>query len=443
LTYALLLVVVRGLYRDLMAETRNETLAAWMTEHQVSVRELADAVNEAIWGLTGRLGSATERTVFRWLSGENRWPQERQRRALETVTGCTATALGFVPRGNPRYTPALPMEDPSVHRRRFCGAATGTAAAVAVPLIAARPAVGTSDVIRLRNGLDTLTALDQSKGGHAALEKDALAGASEAVGLQGKAASQQIRHRLFSVAANYTATAAWSCIDARQFDRARSHLNDALRLAGMAQDPLAQMRVWNSTAILAHQRGDVGESIAAAQAAQATAITRRDPLFASLAHARTAVGHAQRGDRQAAVRSLGHAEEALGKAEVARPRPGWVAFYGPAELHALAAIVREQLGEPADAEAASHRALAVLPKKYRRNRAMATVYLALAQLHQGDVEQACATTEDAFTLMSGSPLPERLRVLLGDFYRDLLTRAPSAQVTREWGDRFRSEWSTR
>ncbi|KUN99383.1 hypothetical protein [Streptomyces caeruleatus] len=325
-------------------------------------------------------------------------------------------------------------------RRHFCTATVGTAA-TAVLLIAARPTIGTSDVIRLRSGMDTLTALDQSKGGHAALEKAALSGAAKAVGLQDKAASQTIRQRLFSIAADYTTTAAWSCIDARQLDRAQTHLNEALRLAGMAQDPMAQMRVWNSTAILAHQRGDAGEGIAAAQAAQATAITRRDPLFGSLAHARAAIGHAEQRNRQAAIRSLGYAEEALAKAEL-RPRPGWVAFYGTAELHALAAIVREQLGEPAHAEAASHRALAALPKEYRRNRAMATVHLALAQLRQGDAEQACTTTEDVFELMTGSQLPGRLRVLLGDFYRDLLTLAPSAHVAREWGDRYRSEWST-
>ncbi|MER6530070.1 hypothetical protein [Streptomyces sp. NPDC001508] len=45
--------------------------------------------------------------------------------------------------------------------------------------------------------------------------------------------------------------------------------------------------------------------------------------------------------------------------------------------------------------------------------------------------------------MSGSPLPGRLRVLLGDFYRGLLTHAPSAKVAREWADRYRSEWSAR
>jgi hypothetical protein len=418
--------------------TGNFRLKIAMAERGFQQAELAEAVNAELLA-AGERDSVGDRTVRTWLTGKTTWPHRAKRNALEAVFRCTIEALGFYPPGSP----APPQEDPDVIRRRFLTGAGGTAAAVAIPHVSSRPSsVGTSDVVRLRKGMDGLTALDQKRGGHTGLERDALAGAAEAVTLQGKAATQRIRQRLFSVAADYTAMAAWSCIDARQLDRAQTHLNEALRFAGMAQDPVAQMRVWNSTAILAHQRGDIGEGIAAAQAAQSTVITRHDPLFGSLAHARAAIGHATRGDGQAAIRSLGYAEEALGKVQQ-QPRPGWVEFYGPAELHALAAIVREHLGQPADAEAASYRALAALPKQYRRNRAMAMVHLAVAQLHQGDAEQACASTEGVFDLMSGSPLPGRLRVLLGDFYRDLLTHAPSAHAAREWADRYRSEWSAR
>ncbi|MFD7102214.1 XRE family transcriptional regulator [Streptomyces celluloflavus] len=410
--------------------TGNFGLKAKMDEAGFTQRELVDAVNGKLRE-AGEHPTVGDRTVRTWLTGKSCWPHPAKRRALEAVFGCTAEELGFI-------RPIAERTEEDVHRRKFCGAVTG--AAVAVPLPAARRAVGSSDVLRARKGLENLTSLDQARGGHAALEKVALAGARDTLELQQRAATQRIRQRLFSVAADYTAAAAWSCVDAWQLDRAQQHLNEALRLAGMAQDITAQMRVWNATALLAHQRREYGEAVAAAQAAQATSITRRDPFFGSLAHARAAVGHANCDDRQSALRSLGHAEDALAKADE-RPRPGWVAFYGPAELHALAAILHDRVGSPAEAEAASYRALSALPEKYRRNRAMTIVRLALAQLHQGDIDRGCATTADAFALMVGHPLPGRLRVVLGDFHRDLLTLAPTAAVTREWGDRYRSEWS--
>ena len=73
---------------------------------------------------------------------------------------------------------------------------------------------------------------------------------------------------------------------------------------------------------------------------------------------------------------------------------------------------------------------------------MTMVRLALAQLHQGDADQACDTTGDVFELMAGDPFPGRLRTMLGDFHRDLLTLAPSATMAKEWGDRYRTEWSS-
>ncbi|MGW2515151.1 hypothetical protein ACWC0A_38480 [Streptomyces scopuliridis] len=123
------------------------------------------------------------------------------------------------------------------------------------------------------------------------------------------------------------------------------------------------------------------------------------------------------------------------------PRPSWLAFYGPSELTAMTAIIRDRIGDPVEAEAASHQALAAIPAQFRRNRALASTRLALAQLHQRDIDQACATASTVFELMSGNPMPGRMRSLLGDYYRDLITLAPDASVAREWGDRYRSEWS--
>ncbi|MFC8517486.1 XRE family transcriptional regulator [Streptomyces sp. NPDC057257] len=416
----------------------NRHLADALSEAGLTQDELAEAVNDYLRSL-GREGTVSDRTVRHWLTGKTRWPHPRQREALEAVFGRTAGELGFTPPAG-RRLPAR-TEDP-VHRRNFLTAATGTATSAVVPLIASRPySVGTTDVIRLRSGLDALTALDATRGGHEALERAALAGAAEALDLQKRAASQRIRQRLFSVAANYTASAAWSAVDARQSDRALTHLNRALYLAGMGKDPVAELRVWNSHAMLAVHRGEFSQAVDAGQAAQASAVTRRDPLFASLAHARTAIGHSVVGDRRGALRSLGYAEDALGKASPDEARPSWVAFYGPAELLAITAYVRDDIGDAAGAEAASHRALAAIPKQFRRNRALATLQLALTQLHQRDVDQACATADQVFALMAGDPLPGRMRSYLGDFLRDLITLAPDSGTAREWEDRYRSEWS--
>ncbi|MFJ2262834.1 twin-arginine translocation signal domain-containing protein [Streptomyces sp. NPDC087844] len=415
----------------------NEALNSAMRERGLTQVELADAVNVRL-DASGNVGTVSDRTVRNWLTGKSRWPHFRQRLALEAVFGCTARALGFSPPGRRRPSSSEP-ESP-VDRRNFLTAATATAAAV-TPFVGAPPRVGTSDVIRLRSGLDALVVLDHSRGGHDGLERAALAGAAEALEKQKLGATQRIRQRLFSVAADYTATAAWSAIDARRMDRASQLLGRALYLAGMAKDPVAEMRVWNSYAMLAHHRGEYAEAVDAAYAAQGTAVARRQPLYSSLAHARTAVGHSNLGDAQAAIRSLGYAQEALGKVEMGEPAPSWIAFYGPAELLAMTAIVRHRIGDPAESEAASHSALSTIPKEFKRNRALATARLALAQLHQRDVDQACATASAVFNQMSGHPIPGRMRSLLGDYYRDLISLAPGATIAREWGDRYRSEWS--
>ncbi|MFJ9917675.1 helix-turn-helix domain-containing protein [Streptomyces rubiginosohelvolus] len=415
----------------------NESLRSAMQEQGLTQVELADAVNVRLI-CSGYEGTVSDRTVRNWVTGKTRWPHPRQREAIEAVFGCTAGELGFSPPAR-RRRPASEPESP-VDRRNFLTTSTGAAAAV-ISLVGASPRVGTSDVIRLRSGLDALMELDRSRGGHEGLEKAALAGAADALEKQKLGATQRIRQRLFSVAADYTATAAWSAIDARQMDRASQLLGRALYLAGMAKDPVAEMRVWNSYAMLAHHRDEYAEAVDAAYAAQGTTIARRQPFFASLAHARTAIGHSNLGDRQAALRSLGHAQEALGKAEGGEPLPSWIAFYGPAELMAMTAIVRDRIGDSAESEAASHQALGTIPKQFKRNRALATARLALAQLHQRDIDQACSTAATVFTLMSGHPIPGRMRSLLGDYYRDLITLAPDASIAREWGDRYRTEWS--
>ncbi|MFI9782081.1 hypothetical protein ACIHEI_01025 [Kitasatospora sp. NPDC051984] len=314
------------------------------------------------------------------------------------------------------------------------------AASAALPIAASAPPrlVGHSDVDRLRVSLDTLTALDDHRGGHGSLESASLAGAEQALHLQRSAVGQSVRKRLYGLAAEYTATAAFSAIDSRSFGHAEQLLDRTLRLAGLAGDPVTTFRAFNLLAMIGYQRNNPANSLAAAQAAQSTQATRRDPFLASLAHARSAIALSAAGDRQAAVRALGHANDSLHRADD-RPRPSWITFYGPAELAALSAVVHQQLGDNPESERSSHHAIAGIPPQFRRNRSLATARLALAQLGQDDLDQACTTASQVYALMGTDPLPPRLRSLLGDFHRGLITLAPDAAVTREWTDRVRAQ----
>lgn len=432
----------RASYREVVAV--NRPLKERLAEAGLTQAELADAVNAELRA-AGYEGTVSDRTVRNWLAGKSLWPHRRQRAALEAVFGRPIAELGFVPRQIEFLASRAVPSGIQVPRRSFLAASAGAAlsAATASPPVgsAAPTAIGTSDVIRLRQQFDGLMVINHRRGGHKALEMAALTGADQALSMQQHSASQRIRQRLYDLAADYTVTAAWSAIDAGAFDRAGQHLGRALYLAGMAIDPAIELRVWNSYAVLAYHRQHYNRAVDAAQVAQATSIARRDSMYGSLAHARTAIGHANNRDRHAALRSLGYARDALEKAPDLK-RPSWMAFYGSSELSAMEAGVQLLLGNAVEAEAASHKALTDIPAQFQRNRALATARLALAQLHQHDIDQACATAADVFALLVDSrPIQGRIRSLLGDFYRGLITLAPTASAAHEWGDRYQSEWS--
>lgn len=256
----------------------NQLLKQHMVEAGFTQEELAEAVNAALRA-AGYDGTVSDRTVRNWLAGRSRWPHRRQRAALETVFDCPIRALGFVPRQRESVRAAdAERASGSILRRSFVVASAGVALTTAVapaPAVAgASPSVGTSDVIRLRDSIDALSAIDDKRGGHDALKRAALAGAAEALELQRRSTTQRVRTRLFALASDFTATAAWSLIDAGQLASADRHLDRALTLAGMAQNPEMTMRVWNLRSMLARQR----EAVAAGQAAQSTWAARRSRL---------------------------------------------------------------------------------------------------------------------------------------------------------------------
>lgn len=250
----------------------------------MSAADLAKALNEALLALTGRMGDLTDRTIRRMLSGQTRWPQSRQLKALEAVFGSTGEALGFI---KPTRAKPKPLQEDPMQRRTF--AATAVAVAIPTP-ITASPRIGRSDLERMQAALDALSVQEQRSGGSAAVETEALTQAQMAVDLVNHGqATTSIRRAVYSLAANATMAAAWAALDARAMDRAQRHLERALMLAGYSGDSVVTLRAWNYMALLSSQRQKPGDAQAAAERVRGNAMTRRDPLYASLGHARYAL----------------------------------------------------------------------------------------------------------------------------------------------------------
>lgn len=405
-----------------------------MRQLGMTQEELAAQLNAALQEITGRPGEISSRTVRNLLNGSSRRPIGRTCAALERVFGCPVADLGFSAPSSMQHPPEGP-----VRRRDFLVSTTGTAAA-AVPVVRQRRSVGMTDVARASADMNQLVEADDRQGGHASLATAALAARAKVLELQQRNASERVRRALYALAAEFTTIAAWSCIDLHDLDTAQKHLHESATFAGLSQGPPTGMRVWVNMAMLAYQRRNWPEQLAAAQAAYASPAARRDPFFGSMGRVRLALAHSSLGNPQAAQRLLGSAQETFQKA-AEDERPRWTAFYGPAQLNHLAAIILNRNGECAEAEARAHRALAKIPAEFQRNRALATCQLALAQLRQGEPEQATATAGTVFTIMDGTPLPGRMRTLIGDFHRDLFRLAPSTTYARDWADRMREEWS--
>ncbi|MEU8132578.1 Tat pathway signal protein [Streptodolium elevatio] len=409
----------------------NEQLAAAMASQNLGQAELAEELNRVMADFTGKLGTLSDRHVRRWLTGQSTWPHERQRRALETVFGCPAGELGFVPRAAP-----VPEVEPPVERRRFLASATAVTAGAALPLSAARYTLGMSDVQRLRSRLDGLVGDDNTHGGTTSLESRAsgLAGATLDI-LDSGTASQRVRGHFYSLAASFASTAMWAALDGRRDADAVRHMERALSLAGYARDSAATWRVWSHGSMLALQRKRPADAFAASEASQACSVVRADPLFASLTHARIAGIRAAFGDPSGALRSLDWAADAFGRADLGWARPSWMGFYDQAELAGLACVALLAAGRPVEAEGQAHRALALLRPDLHRNRAYYTAYLARTQLAQGDLEQASDTARTVIT--DAGALSGRTRSLLLGFSASLSAAAPGSPEAREWAEELR------
>lgn len=402
-----------------------------MKEHGHSANSLAEAVNTAAEQLTGRTGGHDGSSVRAWKSGRIRWPNAVTRKALELVTGLPATELGFVPRGRAQSTPAPQQEDPDMKRRTLVGGIAAAAAAAAAPGTAPRR-IGMSDVERLQQRFAEIIASDHRHGGQLSIEQRAAALADEALNLQNSgAATQRVRSHLYACAASFRSSAMWAAIDGRRYDDAQRHMREAQALAEMSGDQAIKFRIWSHAGTMYRHMGRPADALAANDVARNLNITRRDPMFASLGHARQAATLGLTGDAVAVTRTLGYAQDALERADPGLARPVWMtAVRDGAELETLALAAHLRLGNFPQAEAHAHRSLALLRPRMQRDRAINTARLAHAQLAQGDADAATATAMK----VPADAATRNVRVsrMLREFGAALSATAPRSTSVQTW-----------
>lgn len=413
----------------------NTLLRARMRAAGLTEADLAEEMNRVLLIRTSRSGDYTDRTIRRFLSGQTRWPQSRTRLALTAIFRSTAHELGFI---DPRMTPRQEAEDP-LRRRDFASNAVGLAAATVLPLApnSAGLRVGMTDADRLESAFAELVDADNQYGGTIKLETRALAFAHHAMELQSVGhATQRVRARLYYLAAAFTGTALWATVESHEPQRAQRHLDRAMTLAGMSGNREIVLRLWGHAAVLAIQQKNRQAALAAAQAGRASSACRIDPLYRSVAAARLAGVQAGVGERTRALRNFDLACTAFEQADHTAQRPSWMNFYDRSELDGLGALAMARIGAHDQAEAQLHRTLSRLRPEYARNRAFYGAHLALAQLRQGDVEQACATATQVLPAGDDDVLTARTDQLLGTFTRELTAKAPDTHFTMQWKEQY-------
>jgi hypothetical protein len=140
------------------------------------------------------------------------------------------------------------------------------------------------------------------------------------------------------------------------------------------------------------------------------------------------------GDKRSCVRVMREAETAFDRGN-SDDNPDWIAYFDAAELHDELGHSFTALRSRSDAEYHAGLSLGGLSDAYPRSRVFCRVSLATAQLRSKDVEQACATADEAL-VMAGRIESARVRSYVQTFMRELSPYGSLLAVT-ELRDRAR------
>lgn len=311
-------------------------------------------------------------------------------RKVAAVLGIPPVALGIAGPPNPatpqRTTVDRDGQEDPMRRRDLLQGMAGIAAALALPsgMGGDRPHISRGDVTACQASLDRLYSLDSEMGGGhvAAINEKLIARIRDVMGRAQFA--PRAEDGLSAVLAGAMENAGWLAYDDGRHDDARRWWLECLHAADLGGHTPVKTVTLASMAVQACTLGRGGEAVQLAHAAaRDTTATRK---VQSLLAAREAWGHAVLGDRAAAVAGFTRAEQLLHDSP---DDPGWVLFFGPADLasHRTQAAIRA--GDLPEAERAARAAVGAPDAgRWPRNRAMYQARLGAVLAKRGAIDEA-------------------------------------------------------
>jgi transcriptional regulator with XRE-family HTH domain len=286
-----------------------------------------------------------------------------------------------------------------VDRRDFFGGTAGLAVTVLLPQAVITPGrIDATQATQCWTALHRLEELDALHGGAAVYQ------VAEGIARQLQGAlrrgnySPTVGRELQGVTAAAMDQAGWLACDAGWQQRARQWWLETCHVADLAG--ITETRV-SALAAMAWQAsntpGGSRETVDLVQAAKTAAREGQppSPILLSLLAAREAIGHAQTGDRAAAVSTIGQARQWLDHGRRG-DEPFWLDFWGPADLAWHETQVALATGNGKSAEVTARSALSNADTEaFPRNHTFYTVGLASILTRLGQLDEAISVTSDA------------------------------------------------
>ncbi|MFE8939945.1 transcriptional regulator [Streptomyces sp. NPDC007872] len=288
-------------------------------------------------------------------------------------------------------------------------------------------------VTTIEQRVETLRVLDDQMGGARLLDQ-ATSDLALITGLLDHGRyTDAVEHRLYATAAGVSYLAGWMAYDKGLRSLGQRYYVGALRSAHSAQDSgfgafiLAEMGIHVSDA------GDTAARVRLIETAIGNAPAALPPAAASYLHLHQAEALSRDTRHEAAGKSLNRAYDLWGTHREG-DRPGWLGWYGEAQLKSTEGKIMLRAGFP---ERATHALSVAVDRAVPRDQAVRSGRLATARLAARDLDGALAAAAVGLELLESSVRSDRAQVRLTKFSHYLEPHATEPAV-REFRERLRA-----